>query len=201
MKFSSTITNEEVSALEKLEFSGKILVVNSAETMLKAYEILKGEKYLGFDTETRPAFRKGLVYKLALVQLSTASHSLLFRLQAQNLSPEIKSILEDKKVLKIGAALRDDVSTLQKSQGKMNLGGFVDLQNIVHQWGIQEKSVKKLSAIVLGGKISKAQRLSNWEAARLTHSQMVYAATDAWVCREIYLRLVQETDPNNINLG
>lgn len=174
-------------------FEGEILVVDDALSMARAVEILRGEPLLGVDTETRPAFQKGTYYPLALLQVSTPRTALLFRVQKEPLSAEVISVLEDRKVLKIGAALRDDIKALQRLQ-KFTPAGFVDLQNIIDHWGVEEKSVRKMAALVLGFKVSKAQRLSNWEATRLTEAQQVYAATDAWVCLRIY-EVLQQTKP------
>ncbi|MFI3295976.1 MAG: 3'-5' exonuclease [Rikenellaceae bacterium] len=193
MRFADTISNEQVNVLPIATFGGRIVVVDTPESMALAEEILLCERVVGFDTETRPAFTKGVSYKLALLQLSTADVAFLFRLQKQPLSQRMKDFVEDPSILKIGAAIRDDLTALQKSQGTMTPRGFIDLQTIASQWGILEKSVKKLSAITMGYKVSKAQRLSNWEAKILTPSQQQYAAIDAWICREIYLKL-QETD-------
>lgn len=189
--FEPTISNEAASALEVQGFVGRIVVVDSPETMTEAYEILRGERVLGIDTETRPAFQKGVVYPLALLQVATPDTALLFRVQKEPLSKEVISIMEDRRVLKIGAALRDDIKALQKLHSFVP-GSFVDLQNIINEWGVEEKSVRKMAAIVLGFKVSKAQRLSNWEAVRLTDAQQNYAAMDAWACLEIY-RVLQKT--------
>ncbi|MEG1671362.1 MAG: 3'-5' exonuclease [Mucinivorans sp.] len=183
--FEATISNEQASALEVSGFAGEIVVVDDDASMARAEELLAGEKLLGIDTETRPAFQKGTSYPLALLQVSTPEVSLLFRVQKVKLTPRIIAILQDKNVLKIGAALRDDIKALQKTQ-PFTPAGFVDLQTIIYRWGIEEKSVRKMAAIVLGFKVSKAQRLSNWEAVRLTTAQQAYAATDAWVCLRIY---------------
>lgn len=183
--FEATITNEQINELPVKNFPGRILVVDSAETMAEAETILTGETLLGYDTESRPSFTKGLQYGVSLVQISTADTALLFRVKLCPLSPEVIKIIEDPKVLKIGAAIRDDLRGMQKLT-RFTPRGFVDLQTIAHKWGIEELSVKKLSAIVLGFKVSKAQRLSNWESARLTPPQQDYAAMDAWVCRQIY---------------
>lgn len=189
MKFQETIAPDTINLLPLCTFAGQIVVVDSTETMDIAEKILLKQQILGIDTETRPAFTKGLVYKMALLQIATADTALLFRLQAVELSPTIKNILQDEKVLKIGAALRDDIRGLERSQGRMKMRGFIDLQSIVGRWGIAEKSVKKMAAIVMGVKVSKAQRLSNWEARSLTEPQQQYAAVDAWICREIYIKL------------
>lgn len=191
--FPATITNEELDTLPTPPFQGRILVVDDAQSMAKAEQALQGQTLLGFDTETRPAFRKGVVYQMALLQISTADTALLFRLQAAQLSPAIIQMLSDDKVLKIGAAIHDDIKGLQK-MARFTPRGFVDLQKIVEQWGIDDKSVKKMAGIVLHIKVSKAQRLSNWEAARLTPAQQDYAAMDAWVCRQIYSKLKNDNN-------
>lgn len=188
-EFVEHISNEEVAALPLLGFKGEILVVDSPETMAKAEVLLRGARVIGFDTETRPSFSKGVNYGVSLLQLSTDTHGFLFRLKKCALSDGIISVLCDEAILKIGAAIRDDIRILRNFQD-FKPGGFVDLQSIVGQWGILEISVRKMAAIVLGIRVSKAQRLSNWEATNLTAAQMDYAAMDAWVCREIYQRLI-----------
>ncbi|MEG0601438.1 MAG: 3'-5' exonuclease [Mucinivorans sp.] len=183
--FQATISNQEASAMQVDGFRGKIVVVDDPLSMARAEKLLANEKFLGIDTETRPAFTKGKLYSLALLQVSTPEVALLFRVQKVELSPTIISIMEDSSVLKIGAALRDDIKALQKVK-RFTPAGFVDLQTMIYRWGVEEKSVRKMAAIVLGFKVSKAQRLSNWEAQRLTVAQQAYAATDAWVCLRIY---------------
>ncbi len=188
MTFSASISNEELSNLALANFEGRIIVVESEESMREAEKALRGAKVIGFDTETRPSFSKGVHYTVSLLQLSTETTAILFRLKKVILSPTIIAILCDEGVLKIGAAIRDDLRILRAYQ-EFTPAGFIDLQSIVSKWGIKELSVRKMAAIVLSRRISKAQRLSNWEATRLTPSQMDYAAMDAWVCREIYLTL------------
>ena len=187
----ATISNEETNALPTCTFAGEIIVVDTPEMMKKAEKILRNEKTLGVDTETRPAFSKGTHYKMALLQVSTSNCALLFRLQQTPLSQNIIDILANPNIAKIGAALKDDISGLQKTIGQFTPKGFVDLQNVIDQWGVQEKSVRKMAAIVVGAKVSKAQRLSNWEAKNLTTAQQTYAAIDAWVCLEIYKKLLK----------
>lgn len=186
--YRATITNEEINLMPVTTFTGRVIVADSAESLALAEQALMGAKIIGFDTETRPSFRKGVSYKTALLQLSTEDTAVLIRLQYVGLSAVITNILQSSKVLKIGAAIRDDIKGLQQFK-RYQPAGFVDLQSIVHKWDIQELSVKKMAAIVLGVKVSKAQRLSNWEATQLTPSQIDYAAVDAWVCRQIYIEL------------
>lgn len=186
--YRPTITNDEINEMPVGHFPGRILVVDSDETMAEAERILAGETLVGYDTETRPSFEKGIKYGMALVQISTADTALLFRVRQAPLSETIRSVLSSPDVIKVGAAIRDDIRGMHKV-AEFRPAGFIDLQSVVKRWGIEELSVKKMAAIVLGIKVSKAQRLTNWEAVRLTEPQQDYAAMDAWVCREIYLRL------------
>ncbi|MCD8185170.1 MAG: 3'-5' exonuclease domain-containing protein 2 [Rikenellaceae bacterium] len=190
MAYTETISNEQINALPVGIFSGEILVVDNAESMRAAYEDLSRSPVLGFDTETRPAFHKGRLNKMALVQLASERKAYLFRINKWPLSADMLALLENADIVKVGASVRDDIKGIQK-QTPFEPGEFVDIQTIVGQYGIKDISVRKVSAIVLGVRISKAQRLSNWEAQQLTPAQQLYAATDAWICREIYLRLTR----------
>ncbi len=189
MQYPETIATEELAILPYAEFNGRIVVVNSYATMHMAEKVLSEAEMVGFDTETRPSFTKGISYKTSLLQLSTEDTAFLFRIRQLKLSHKMLNILASPDIKKIGAAVRDDIKGLQKSAGKFIPAGFIDLQSIVPIFGIKELSVRKMSAIVLGEKVSKAQRLSNWEAKKLTDAQQMYAATDAWVCLKIYKRL------------
>jgi len=190
MTYAESISNEELNALPPGAFGGEIVVVDDKETMKAAYDRLSRSRVIGFDTETRPAFQKGKINKMALVQLASEEAAFLFRINKIPLSKKMLALFENEKIIKVGASIRDDIKGIQK-QTPFQPGGFVDIQSIVGQYGIRDISVRKVSAIVLGIRISKAQRLSNWEAQSLTPAQQVYAATDAWTCREIYLKLTQ----------
>ncbi|MDR0954586.1 MAG: 3'-5' exonuclease domain-containing protein 2 [Rikenellaceae bacterium] len=190
MTYAESISNEEISALPGGAFNGRIVVVDDLPTMEQAAQALSRCGVIGFDTETRPAFQKGKVNQMALVQLSSDDTAFLFRINKLPLSSEMLAILGDERIVKVGASIRDDIKGIQK-QTPFTPGGFVDIQSIVGQYGIRDLSVRKVSAIVLGVRISKAQRLSNWEAQVLTPAQQLYAATDAWACREIYLKLTE----------
>lgn len=171
-------------------FDGEIVVVDSDEKIEAACCDLASHDILGFDTETRPSFRAGVTNKVSLLQLSVPGRCYLFRLCRIRFDRRILKILEDGSILKIGTAVSGDLLGLHQLR-HFHEKGFVDLQSIAPEWGIEEKSLRKLSAIVLGQKISKAQRLSNWEAVNLTPPQQLYAATDAWACAEIYARLTK----------
>lgn len=190
--FLESITPEEIDKLELASFPGRITVVDKVGSDFnRAVAYLRSQKVIGFDTETRPCFSPGQPrYGVALLQLSGPERAFLFRLNHLGMHKRLCSLLGDEKIIKVGAAIHDDIRGLQKHR-MFSPGGFVDLQKIVSEWGIRDKSVKKMSAIVLGVKISKTQQLSNWEAETLSESQCRYAATDAWVCREMYLRLLR----------
>ena len=188
--FINKISNEQTALLPAVEFRGKILLVEQERDIAEACKQLAQQPQIGFDTETRPSFRPGVTFRVSLLQLSTPTVCYLFRLNKIPLAKPILQLLENKEVLKIGADVAGDLRSLRQIRHFRD-GGFVDLQTIAPQWGIEEKSLRKLSAIVLGQRVSKAQRLSNWEAATLTDKQRLYAATDAWVCTRIYERLLR----------
>ena len=191
MAFVANISNEDVAALEAVHFDGRIEVVETPNALAKACQILSKERIIGFDTETRPSFQAGVSHKVSLLQLSTATHCFLIRLNKLPLSREVIAILSSKDIKKIGADVRNDIAALNKLR-HFSADGFIDLQSEVGKYGIEDKSLRKISGIVLGKRVSKAQRLSNWAAKQLTTQQQMYAATDAWVCIEIYNRLRSE---------
>ncbi|MBO5890914.1 MAG: 3'-5' exonuclease domain-containing protein 2 [Alistipes sp.] len=193
MAFQPTIDNDSVAALPAARFPGRIVIVDREEQVEAACEELSRHRILGFDTETRPSFRAGVSYKVALLQLSTKDTCYLFRLSRIRLCNRILKILGSRQILKVGADVAGDIRSLHALR-LFHADGFVDLQREASRWGIEEKSLRKLSAIVLGHRVSKAQRLSNWEAESLTEQQREYAATDAWVCVEI-LRAMQLSEP------
>lgn len=189
--YKISVSPEEIGALELASFPGVIEVIDTdGDAFHRALRYLKRQRVLGFDTETRPTFTPEQHSNgTALLQLSGSGKAYLFRLKTLGLPRPLAAILANPSITKVGAATLDDVKGLQKIT-KFAPKGFVDLQNIVWEYGIRDKSVKKMTAIILGVKISKAQQLSNWEAEHLSESQQRYAATDAWVCREMYLKLI-----------
>ena len=189
--FIESIKPEQIEKLEYDSFPGKIHVIDSVGAEFnRAIAYLRSQKIIGFDTETRPTFTPNQPrYGVALLQLSGPEKAFLFRINKMGMHRRLCSLLANPKVLKVGAAIHDDIRGLQKHQ-EFKPASFVDLQKIVCDWGIRDKSVKKMAAIIMGIRISKTQQLSNWEAETLSESQCRYAATDAWVCREMYLRLM-----------
>ena len=205
--YQISITPQELEALPRAAFTGKIEVIDKVDdAFFAACRYLSRQKILGFDTESRPTFSPDQPhYGTSLLQLSGPEKAFLFRVKYTGMHKKLCAVLANPDILKIGAAVADDVKGLQKLGG-FKPAGFVDLQKIGWEYGIKERGVKKMSAIILGVRISKTQQLSNWEAERLSEAQRVYAATDAWVCREMYLKLLesekhplteQELDPQH----
>lgn len=192
MRYPESISTEELSQLENMDFSGPIVSVSQLdEDFSEAIDYLSVQEILGFDTETKPCFTANTPRnRVALLQLSGEDKVYVFRLNKIGLPAPLASILSNNKIIKVGAAVKEDLRALN-SYRKFVPGGFVDLQSIVSEYGIAEKSVRKMSAIILGKKVSKTQQLSNWEAPQLSGSQLKYAAIDAWVCREMYLQLIK----------
>ena len=188
-RFAANITADEIKELELRAFQGRIVVVDNMQSFYPAIQLLKNSKVLGFDTETRPSFRKGKKNRVSLLQLSNDEVACLFRINKTGIPDELAAILSDEGIIKAGVALHDDIKSLAVIR-KFQPAGFVDLQKIVHDYGIESSGLKKLTAIILGFRISKSQQVTDWEADRLSEAQLLYAATDAWVCHEILRKLM-----------
>ncbi|MBR5240316.1 MAG: 3'-5' exonuclease domain-containing protein 2 [Muribaculaceae bacterium] len=183
------ISKEDVALLEKDFFEGRIIVIQSIEEAKKAVAYLSEFKVVGIDTESKPSFKKGRQNKIALLQISTDECCFLFRLNIMGFSPELAAFLENQNITKVGLSLKDDFMML-RGISAFTPKGFVDIQSIIDNYGIGEKSLQKIYAILFGKKISKSQRLSNWEADVLTDAQKRYASTDAWATLKIYEKLL-----------
>lgn len=186
IKIKSKISKQSVSEMPKEVFSGRIFVIYTEEEARKAVEYLNTHAIIGVDTETRPSFKKGMMHKVALLQLATEDTCFLFRLNRLGIPDFLEAFLQND-VLKVGLSLRDDFTMLNKrNRGELSNGNWIELQEYVATFGIEERSLQKIYALLFGKKISKSQRLSNWEAEVLSVSQQQYAAIDAWACIAIY---------------
>ena len=186
IKLQSKIDKKIVAGLPKVVFPGRIFVVHTEAEARKAVDYLNTHVLVGVDTETRPSFRKGASNKVALLQISTYDTCFLFRLNHLGLPDFLEDFLQND-VLKIGLSLKDDFAMLRKrNKQDPRSGNWVELQDYVPHFGLEEKSLQKIYALLFGQKISKSQRLSNWENDVLTEAQQLYAATDAWACVRIY---------------
>ncbi len=186
--FIENLSNEEINELPIYQFEGGIFVIDTFEKLDYYLPLLENQKLLGFDTETKPSFKKGKVNPVSLLQITTCNEAFLIRINKIGLPDEIKKILSDKDVFKIGLAIKDDIKILQEIS-HFEANSFIDLQDYVEDYGIVAKSLKKITAIVLNKRISKSQQVTNWEREELAEAQKVYAATDAWACLKIYKTL------------
>jgi len=184
----TTISHEEISTLPLKSFSGKIVLVQEHSRLHYVFDEIKEHNVIGFDTETRPSFRKGEINKVALMQVALREKVFLCRLNQTGIHQPIIDFLESEQIQKAGVGIRDDLHALRKLT-HFSPAGFTELASMARQSGLEVESVKKLTALLLGFRISKGAQTSNWEATTLTKKQIEYAATDAWVCLEIYKKL------------
>ncbi|MFW5657722.1 MAG: 3'-5' exonuclease [Bacteroidota bacterium] len=186
--FLETISKEDIETLPVKHFEGTITVIDSEQHLNGIVDELKQAEVIGFDTETRPSFKKGRRNNVALLQLATDTNAYLFRINKMGLPLGIAEILQDPSVYKVGVAISDDIKGLQRYK-RFNPGGFIELQQYVNAFNIIDNGLRKLVANILKFRISKSQQTSNWENPMLTEQQCIYAATDAWVCYQIYQEL------------
>lgn len=180
------ISKETVAEMPVVEYPGEITLVDTPEMARVALRELTRARVVGFDTETRPSFHRGHMHNVALMQLSTDDHCFLFRLNILGISEPLRKFLEDPEIIKIGLSVHDDFSVMRRLVDDLDPQGFIDLQEYVKFFHINDISLQKIYAIVFREKISKNQRLTNWEAPVLTEQQQRYAAIDAWACLRLY---------------
>ena len=184
---NSTITREEINALPLMRFDGPIHVIDQKDQVEPAVKRLLQEKVLGFDTETKPSFKKGVSYPPALIQFATEKEAWLFRINGKGIHKAILDVLQSDSTVKVGVALHDDIKHLQKVR-KFKPSGFMDVASVAHDAGILKRGLRNMTGILLGGRLSKSAQLTNWAQSTLTPNQLAYAATDAWVSLKLYLK-------------
>lgn len=185
--FTPKLSKQEINALPLIAWDGPIEVLNTIEAMEAVTAELLSESHLGFDTETRPTFKKGQYYPPALVQLATAEKVFLFRICVTQTLEPLKPIFESADILKTGVALKDDVKELQKMEA-FQPEGFVDVTELTSKLKIESRGLRALAGLLLDGRISKGAQVSNWAKQELDAKQISYAATDAWVSRELFVQ-------------
>ncbi len=186
--YKLSIDKSIVAQLPVATFQGEIHTILNADQAEEAISYLEKYSLVGFDTETKPSFKKGKPNKVALLQLSTDDRCFLFRLNKIGVPDSIVRFLENENITKVGLSVRDDFHVMHRTSA-VEPKGFLELQDFVKKFNISDISLQKIYAIIFGEKISKSQRLTNWEADELTHGQQVYAATDAWACLRIFNHL------------
>ena len=188
MVIKDRILKEEVNEMPKVVFEGQMFVVDTPEQADYAVRYLSQFDLLGIDSETRPAFKRGEIHKVALLQIATDERCYMFRLNKFGMTLPLINLMENPHIVKVGLSLRDDFMMLHQ-RAEFEPRGVIELQTYVTQFGIKDLSLQKIYANLFGQKISKAQRLSNWEADELTIPQQQYASIDAWACIQIYRKL------------
>lgn len=195
--FEIAIAKEAMAEMPIARFDGRITVVDTPEAVEAAIARLYASRVVGFDTETRPTFHKGEMNQVSLMQVSTLDHCYLFRLNHTGLSDTLIHWLTSPDLIKVGLSLKDDFHQLHRVR-EFEPGGFVELQHMVREFNITDASLQKIYAIIFGERISKGQRLTNWEAPELTPAQQSYASLDAYACLRIYNTLTaREFDPSS----
>lgn len=195
----SKFDKEAIHELPQVLFTGRIIVITSEKKAEKAVDFLLKQSILGVDTETRPVFRKGQSYKVSLLQVATHDTCFLFRLNILGITPSIKRLLENTETKMIGLSWHDDLLALHK-RSDFKKGNFIDLQDIVGDLGIKDLSLQKLYANIFRQKISKRQRLTNWNNETLSEKQKQYAATDAWACIQLYEEIMRLKESGDYQL-
>lgn len=187
------ISKAEINDLPLIAWEGEIQIVESVEKMEAVAATLANESHLGFDTETRPSFKKGDYYPPALIQLATKHCVYLFRISETETFDPLLPILESPHILKTGVAIKDDVKELRAMED-FTPNGFIEIADITVKLGYENRGLRALAGLLLQGRISKAAQVTNWARPKLDNKQVRYAATDAWISREIYRQAVAERD-------
>lgn len=192
LELPEVIEKEQINDLPKISFEGEITLIENSADVHDAVLYLRQSDVIGFDTETKPSFKKGKSnqHSVALLQLSSFDRVFLFRLNKIGLPPDLADLLSDNNIIKSGAAIHDDIKALKLLYPFVE-GGFIDVQDQAADLGIEVRSLRKLTAMLFNRRLSKAQRLSNWEADNLTKAQALYAGTDAWISLMIYIELLK----------
>jgi ribonuclease D len=189
---SLKISKEEINELALGQFEGEIFLVEDLDDVAEVADFLAQHQVIGFDTETKPAFKKGVTNQVSLLQLSTSAQAFLFRTHQIGFPDLIRNVLEKENIVKVGAAVHDDIKGLAKLTDSFYPSSFFDLNDELKKVGFENVGVRNLCGMVLNMRISKSEQVSNWEAETLTQKQQRYAATDAWACLEIYKKLKAE---------
>jgi ribonuclease D len=192
MIYPLNITKDEVNKLPLRGYRGDIQVVDTHQALSMAVKDIQRHHFLGFDTETKPAFRKGVYHQVALLQLAVAERVYLIRLNQLGFPQVLCKMFGNPGILKVGISIRDDLAELQKL-ARFNPTAIVELNEVAKNLGVVREGARNLTATFLHFRISKSQQTSNWERDQLTLKQRRYAATDAWICHQIYEKLLSQS--------
>jgi len=196
MAFKKYVSKDDIKNYAIQKFSGKIFVIDKKQDILESYLYLKKQKIIGFDTESKPTFKKGVTSNVSLIQFSTEKKAFIFRINKIGFDEKLIDLISDQKIKKIGIAINDDIKALQRIK-EFESNNIIDLNQLALKLGFESIGAVKLSILILGFAISKSVRLSNWEKENLNNAQIEYAATDAWICNMIYNKLLNEGEIKN----
>ena len=191
-KFPQKISKEDLQKLPIRAYSGKIYLINTPELSLSACQEIQKEILLGFDTESKPAFSKGEKYLPSIVQIATSSAVYIFQIAKTGGIKNLKIIFENKNILKVGIAIRDDILKLKEIEIFQD-SGFQDIRKLTKNLGVEHTGLRNLAGIFLKCRISKTSQVTDWSQEQLSAKQLTYAATDAWISREVYLEVKKYT--------
>jgi ribonuclease D len=186
--FAQNISKEDINLLPLGKYEGDIVIIDQISQLATAFEAINQHAFVGFDTETKPVFVRGESNKVSLLQIAVPGQVFLVRIHLTGLTKEIIDFFENNEIKKLGVGLRDDLIFLQRI-APFEPAGFIELNQMVNTLEIEANGLRKLAAIILGFRISKNAQVSNWEASVLNEKQLVYAATDAWVCLEMFNKI------------
>lgn len=186
--FESNITKADVNELPLNKYEGSIILVEEKEAITEAVSVIARHDVVGFDTETKPVFVKGHYNDVALIQIAIPDRVYLFRINKTGLTHSLTDLFENPNIKKVGVGLKDDLVFLNKIKS-FKPAAFEEVNEMVNELDIEANGLRKLTAIILGFRISKNAQVSNWEAKELNEKQKRYAATDAWVCLEMYNKI------------
>lgn len=192
-EYIATIDKESMEKLPFYMYEGEIVVINRVEEARQAVAEISQCRVIGFDTETKPSFKKGIINQVSLVQLATTEKVYLFRLHHCGLIAPLRQLFSNHDIIKVGVGIRDDLKALRRIAEFMP-ASFLDLQSFAPTIGIEDKSFSKLMGILFGVRISKRQRVTNWEAPMLSEAQLRYAATDAWGARRMFMAIYKKRE-------
>lgn len=192
------ISKADINLLPLKSFEGKITIVSSDKDAVRALKYLEKESYIGFDSESKPAFKKGEINPIALIQLAGKNEVFIFRILETGVFPQLKKILEDSDIMKISQSADFELKKLKREKD-IDCRNFIDLEKIAKKINSSQHSLRGLVAIFLNFRISKTSQQSNWERKILTAKQILYAATDAWVTREVFEEMNHANLIKNLN--
>ena len=188
---ANRLSSNYINSLPVIKFTGEVIIIDSLEQEIEAIKLLRKEKKVGFDTESKPAFKKGVSYPISLVQIATNDKAYLFQVKKTGFSDALSDFLSSQDIKKIGVGVKNDIAKLNELKD-FEPGGFIDLSTIAAEKGIIQIGIRGLTARYTSHRLVKSSQKTNWAKTDLTKKQQLYAASDAWICLQIYPLLLND---------